>query len=119
MSGAHEEDPSGLVGAVLTNSRRTYILDGDGKGGGGHGPGRGIPGKSEFPADWSDDRVIDAVRSVADDPAAVREATTAGRAIVTGVRDMVEIRVVIGRDGRTIVTAYPWNAPRNPQAWSN
>lgn len=42
--------------ATLSEDRRRYILDGNGKGGGGHGRGRNTPDKSEFPADWSDER---------------------------------------------------------------
>jgi hypothetical protein len=33
---------------------------------------------------------------------------------VTGRRGGVELRVVVERDGRSIVTAYPINTPRNP-----
>ena len=38
----------------------THILDGDATGG-GHAPGTGVPGKSEFPAGWSRDRIMDAI----------------------------------------------------------
>jgi RHS repeat-associated protein len=88
----------------------THILDGDATGG-GHAPGTGMPGKSEFPANWSRDRIMDAISDVATDPAS--KTTTAGRTtLVDGTRDGVNIRVVI-RDNR-IVTGYPTNLPRNP-----
>jgi len=88
----------------------THILDGDATGG-GHAPGTGMPGKSEFPANWSKDRIMDAISDVATDPAS--KTTTAGRTtLVDGTRDGVNIRVVI-RDNR-IVTGYPTNVPRNP-----
>ena len=99
--------------ATLPDDRRAYILEGDGRGGGGHGPGRGRPGKSEFPADWSDEKVIEAVREVANDPASVRSTADGGRTAVEGRRDGVEIRVIVGRDGKTIVTAHPTNVPPN------
>jgi RHS repeat-associated protein len=95
----------------LTDQKATtHTLDGDATGG-GHAPGTGIPGKSEFPAGWSRDRIMDAISDVATDPAS--KTTTAGRTtLVDGTRDGVNIRVVI-RDNR-IVTGYPTNLPRNP-----
>jgi hypothetical protein len=55
---------------VVTAQRRVHILDGDHTGG-GHRAGSG-GGKSEFPAAWSDDAIIDAIEEVANDPASVR-----------------------------------------------
>jgi RHS repeat-associated protein len=97
---------------LTTPARRQHILEGDVTGG-GHRPGTGIPGKSEFPAGWSDDRIIHSISDIATDPAAVRTAGRGGRTIVTGTRDGVEIRVVLEADG-TVVTGYPTNVPRNP-----
>ncbi|GAC1340459.1 MAG: hypothetical protein NVS2B1_00120 [Bradyrhizobium sp.] len=99
--------------ATLPDDRRAHILDGDGKGGGGHGPGRGTPGKSEFPSDWSDDKAAQAIKDVANDPASVRVPAAQGRTEVRGTRDGVDIKVIVGADGKTIVTAYPTNVPRN------
>lgn len=99
--------------ATLADDRRRHILDGDGTGGGGHGPSRGIPDKSEFPSDWSDDRTIEAVKDVANDPASMRKSSRNGRTVVEGTRDGVDISVVIGGDGQAIVTAYPTNVRRN------
>jgi len=48
--------------------RRTHILDGDVTGG-GHGPGRGVSGKSEFPATITDDEIITGITAIANDPA--------------------------------------------------
>ncbi|MGC0773099.1 MAG: EndoU domain-containing protein [Candidatus Acidiferrum sp.] len=88
----------------------THTLDGDATGG-GHAPGSGIPGKSEFPAGWSRDKIMNDISDVATDPAS--KVTTVGRTtLVDGARDGVNIRVVI-KDGR-IVTGYPTNIPRNP-----
>lgn len=93
---------------------RAHILDGDPTAGaGGHRPGTGIPGKTEFPPGWSDDRIIDAVEDVARDPGSKRRKGSRGRTMAEGRRDGVDIRVVIEADGR-IVTGYPVNTPRNP-----
>jgi len=99
--------------ATLADDRREHILDGDGKGGGGHGPGRGTPKKSEFPADWSDDKTVGAILDVANDAASVRYPADRGRTVVEGTRDGVDIRVIIGADGKAIVTAYPTNVSSN------
>lgn len=100
--------------ATLSEDRRRSILDGDGEGG-GHGPGRSTPGKSEFPSNWSDEKVIDAVEDVANDPASVRTPADRGRTAIEGTRDGIGIRVIVGVDGKAIVTAYPANVPRNPR----
>jgi hypothetical protein len=99
--------------ATLPDDRRKHILDGDGKGGVGHGPGRGIPGKNEFPSDWSDDKTVQAIKDIANDPASVRVPAAQGRTEVRRTRDGVDIKVIVGADGRSIVTAYPTNLPRN------
>ena len=99
--------------ATLSDDRRKYILDGDGKGGGGHGPGRETPDKSAFPSDWSDEKAVEAVKGVANDPGSVRVPAKGDRTAVQGTRDGVDIEVIIGRDGKTIVTAYPTSIPPN------
>lgn len=98
---------------VVSASRRVHILDGD-RTGGGHRPGRGVPGKSEFPPGWSDDRIIEAIEDVANDPSSARRVEADGRTVLTGRRDGVDLRVVVERDGRSVVTGYPTNTPRNP-----
>ena len=100
--------------ATVGPERRLHILEGDARGG-GHRPGRGIPDKSEFPRGWSDDTIIGAIEDVANDPESVRRPQPDGRIVVTGRRQGVDIRVVIDRDGRSIVTGYPTNTPRNPR----
>ena len=99
--------------ATLSDDRRKYILDGNGRGGGGHGPGRTTPDKGTFPPDWSDEKAIEAVKDVANDPSSVRTPADGGRTSVEGTRDGVDIRVIIGRDGKAIVTAYPTNTLPN------
>lgn len=106
--------PSARGQAAVSPRRRTHILDGDATGG-GHRPGRGLPNKSEFPRGWSDDSIIEAIEDVANDPASSRRTEADGRTVVTGRRHGVDMRVVIERDGRSIVTGYPTNTPRNPR----
>jgi hypothetical protein len=59
--------------------------------------------------------VIDEIKSVADDPASSREPGNSDRTIAKGTRDGVDINVIIGPDGKTVVTAYPTNTPKNPK----
>ena len=77
--------------------------------------GRNIPGKSEFPPRWSDDRVIKEIESVANDPASSRQPGRKDHTDVEGTRDGIDIKVVIESDGKTIVTSFPTNVPRNPR----
>jgi Bacterial EndoU nuclease len=89
----------------VTPERAKHILDGD-RWGGGHRHGTGRPGKTEFPADWDDEKIIGHVLGVArapDDPP-VFQANRRWR--VHGYRDEVGINVVIQPDGR-IWSAWP------------
>jgi hypothetical protein len=93
---------------------RTHILDGDATGG-GHRPGTGIPGKSEFPPGWSDDKIIHNISDVATDPASTRVTQPNGRIRVDGAKGGVDIRVILDpANGGRIVTGFPTNLPRNP-----
>lgn len=113
---------------LASPERRVHILDGDGPNSGGHGPGRGISGKSEFPADWTDDQVMHNISDVATDPNASwvqqtgrvgEKFTNAGDPVrfrVEGVRDGVKIRAIVEpyEGGEGIVTGFPPDIPRNP-----
>ena len=84
--------------------RVTHILDGDATGG-GHRYGVGAPGKTEFPANWDEGKIIDSILSVARSPdSAILQRN--GRWLVEGVHDQVGLAVVITTDGR-IWSAYP------------
>jgi hypothetical protein len=73
--------------------------------GGGHGAGRGLSGKVEYPARWSDDEAIEHVMSVAREPdGAIRQPDGTFRA--WGTRDNVDLRVIVTELG-DVVTAYP------------
>lgn len=90
----------------LPDERRTHILDGDEHGGGGHRHGTGRPLKTEFPERWSDDRIIAHVLSVAQSPDDTPFMQDNGRWKVHGVRDGVDVSVIVKPDGR-IWTSYP------------
>ncbi len=53
------------------------------------------------------------ISDIATDPDASRKVGANGKTIVQGVRDGLEITVVVSRKGE-IVTGYPTNTPRNP-----
>lgn len=99
--------------AIVHDAARRHILDGDARGG-GHRFGTGAPGKSEFPADWSDEKIIAAIEAVANDASSRKyRRSRDSRVIVEGVRDGIVLRVVIEADGIQIITAHPIDVPRN------
>ncbi|MCG7545743.1 EndoU domain-containing protein [Pseudoalteromonas sp. MM17-2] len=111
----HSESSDGELTNLADDDATNHILNGD-KDGGGHGPGRGVPGKSEFPSDWSDDEVMDAVSDVATDPESKSKPAREGRTKTSGTRKGVKIDVITGSNEEhgKIITAWPNNVPRNP-----
>lgn len=113
------------VASNISYERRRHILDGDATGG-GHGPGRYVPGKSEFPSQWSDDQTIANISDVVKDPNSQwmqqtgrsgAHYTNSGAPVrwrVEGTKEGVEIRVIVEPYGQGVVTAYPINIPPNP-----
>lgn len=73
--------------------------------GGGHGPGRGLPGRREFPSRWSDDDVVAHTMDVARHPSGAVELPS-GDFRAYGERDRVQLSVLVGADG-TVLTSYP------------
>ena len=110
----------------ISSDREIHILDGDASGGGGHRAGTGIPGKTEFPAEWSDEVVLDNIIEVVKDPNSTwtqrtgspgAEFTRKGRPVrwrVEGTVDGIDIRVTVEPAGQGVVTAFPTNTPPNP-----
>lgn len=106
----------GLVN-IASPARTGHILDGEarpnGTFGGGHRAGTGFPGKSEFPATWSDAQVMHNISDVATDPSlAWRAGAKPGDFWVNGARDGIDIEVLIRND--EIWTGYPTNVARIP-----
>ncbi len=91
---------------VLPADRRAHILDGDPNDGGGHRHGTGHPDKTEFPADWEDDRIIDAVLAVARDPDQPPQHQLNDRWRMESSRDGVQIVAIVAADG-DVWTAWP------------
>jgi len=91
----------------VSAERTTHILDGDADGSGGHRHGVGKPGKTEFPASWDDEKIIDHVLDVVrrPDSAPVLQNRN-NRWICTGTRDSVEVTAIVLRSGE-IWTAWP------------
>jgi hypothetical protein len=86
--------------------RRAHILDGDATGG-GHRAGSGF-GKNEFPPDWSDNQIMDAVPDIATDPTLRWLTQPNGNIRVEGTRHGVDIRVILNpRRNFDIWTAHP------------
>jgi Bacterial EndoU nuclease len=89
----------------LPPERAGHILEGDAWGG-GHRHGTGRPGKTEFPADWDDERVVSHVVDVARNPDTRPVWQPNHRWRVRGERDGVDVTVVVLPDSR-IWTAWP------------
>lgn len=94
----------------------TPILTGDATGGGHLFPG--APGKTAFPQGWSGDQAMHHISDIATDPALkwipqtgnggwFTKAGKPARFSVEGVRDGVNIKVVIEPAGEGIITAFP------------
>jgi Bacterial EndoU nuclease len=91
----------------VTPERTTHILDGEPGGGGGHRHGVGKPGKTEFPASWTDERVIANILDVArrpDKPPTRQDWNNSW--LCTGTRDAVKVWAVVERSG-DILTGWP------------
>jgi Bacterial EndoU nuclease len=91
----------------VSPERHVHILDGDADGGGGHRHGVGNPGKTEFPASWNDEKIINALLDVARQPDhSPGHQEWNDRWVARGTRDDVEVVAVVARDGR-IWTGWP------------
>jgi hypothetical protein len=78
----------------------------------------GIGYKRHFPQDWSEEKILRCVTSIANDPILPRKQITAKsgmwlprppKFIIEGTREGIPIRVVVEPDDRGILTAYPIN----------
>ncbi|EOG4616539.1 EndoU domain-containing protein [Pseudomonas aeruginosa] len=117
MGGAKATPSADSLINLASNQRSQHILLGDATGGGHLWPG--APGKTAFPASWNGDKVMHNVSDLATDPKASwtqltgkpgAQFTTKGKPVrwaVEGVRDGVNIRVIVEPHGEGIITAYP------------
>jgi hypothetical protein len=90
----------------ITPERTVHVLEGDSTGG-GHRHGTGKPGKTEFPAGWNDEKIIDSALDVArkpDKPPVRQDRNDTW--LCSGTRANVEVSVVVARSGE-IVSGWP------------
>ena len=94
-------------------SRIYHILYGDAEGG-GHKYGTNKPCKSEFPASWDDAKIISTIEKIAanDNNKWIKQKN--GYYVHEENEGKIRIRVVMSRNKKYVVTAYPVNVPRNP-----
>ena len=96
----------------LTEHRKDHILN-------RHRAGSDKPDKTEFPVDWSDDKILHNASDVATDPSSTSGVGKWDSPYVTGTREGIDIRVDLypvthSQFGGKISTAYPTNVPANP-----
>lgn len=103
-----------------TKKSDRHILGGEGHGNGGHRAGTGFPDKTEFPDDWSDQRILDAVDRATQNPVdrwGRRDFSNGNTNFnYPGRADGLKITVVVDQNGR-VVTAAP--NPGQPGVYRN
>ncbi len=96
----------------ISARRMQHILYGDAHGG-GHLHGVGSPCKSEFPANWSADKIILTVtRDAANDNLDWRHERN-GYDVADVIEEGIKIRIVVNGQHDEVITAYPVSTPRN------
>ncbi len=96
----------------LVGFRRDHIIN-------RHKSGAGKPGKTEFPSNWDDDKIINEVNKIANNPNAPGGVGKWDSPYKTGTVDGIEIRVDFypsthPTHAGKVSTAYPTNTPPNP-----
>ncbi|HYD19493.1 MAG TPA: EndoU domain-containing protein [Patescibacteria group bacterium] len=97
----------------LSEARRQHILHGDATGG-GHLHGVGHACKSEFPADWNEERVVETVTRLAANDNLGWKQQRNGNYVAEADEGTVRVRIVLDDSRTEIITAYPVNQPLNP-----
>jgi len=109
--------PKAPPGTNLANPQRVkHIIWGDETGGGHAFPGN--PGKTPFPATWSDAKILTAIAEIVTDPnnawtpqtgngGFFTKAGNPARFIVEGTHDGLPVKVIIEPTGEGIITAFP------------
>ncbi|PPF61636.1 hypothetical protein C5C18_14995 [Rathayibacter tritici] len=106
---------------LASPSRTRHILDGEQIGNRNSGGHRwpGLSGKTPFPEEWSDEKIMHEISDVATDPTLKWNLQSLPPGIdpsselyrprfnVTGERDGVRIKVVVAPSGEGIITAHP------------
>lgn len=102
-----------LTPVSIPPRREAHILYGDASGG-GHKAGIGKPCKSEFPADWNDDKIIGTIGRIAANDNLFWKEEPNGYYTAEQSIEGVRIRVVLDKEKDDVVTGYPVNVKRNP-----
>ena len=98
---------------VLSDYAKEHILYGNNRGG-GHKHGIGKPCKSEFPENWSDEKIFFTVKKIAANDNLPWEQQDNGYYVSEYNEGNIRVRVVMGDQKKRVVTAYPTNTKRNP-----
>jgi Bacterial EndoU nuclease/Pretoxin HINT domain len=80
---------------------------------GGHRAGTGFPDKSEFPSEWSDAKILDAISGALTDPKARWAMQDHGNWLITRWVGGVKVQTVLDSRAGRIVSGFPSNLPRN------
>jgi filamentous hemagglutinin len=86
---------------------RKHILEGDATGG-GHKYGAGMPGKTQFPEDWSDEKIIHVISEISTDNS-LTWSSPSKNGYITAVKrvDGINVKVVVDPKLKRIVTGFP------------
>jgi hypothetical protein len=98
---------------LISPQRLEHILFGDKTGGGHLWPGSA--GKSPFPENWSEEKIVNVIFDIAKNPSIEATVQSNGRIVKNATIDGVNVRVVLESPakGGGVVTAFPTNTKRN------
>lgn len=97
----------------INSQRLQHIMAGDATGG-GHLYGSGKSCKTEFPPNWNAQKIEQVTERIAANDTIGWKRGKNGYYVGEQMVEGVKVRVVLGRDKNSIITAYPTNRPRNP-----
>lgn len=109
----HDKADSFIGQPILTEKAKQHILYGN-ETGGGHKHGINKACKSEFPKHWNDQKIIATIKKVAANDNLHWQKQNNGYYVAEEKHDAINVRVVLGRQQKKVITAYPTNVKRNP-----
>ena len=94
---------------LASPKRANHILHGDATGGGHLFPGK--PGKTVFPESWSGEKIMHETADIVTDPGIQWEVNRTVRGVerfkARGIRDGVEVEVIVEPKGEGIISSWP------------